>query len=124
MERFFIASGALSMALSIMAGSFGAHGLKSYFESSPYHAEVFQKAVFYQMIHSLGLFLIAWLSTRWPSSFVTYSGFLFIFGIFLFSGSLYTLSLTKIKWLGAITPFGGLSFIIGWILLFVVAVKS
>jgi len=123
MDRLFIAFGALFMFLSVVAGSFGAHGLKEYFKEFPYYGEVFGKAALYQMIHGLGLFVVAWLASRGPSQLIPWAGFLFIGGIFLFSGSLFVLSLTKIKWLGAITPLGGLAFLIGWICIFISSVK-
>ena len=112
------------MFIGILLGSFGAHRLKSYFEQYPYYADVYQKAVTYQFVHSLALILLGVLSIRWTTSLITLSGSAFCLGILLFSGSLYTLSLTKIKWLGAITPFGGLLFLAGWLLLMFASLKG
>lgn len=75
---------------------------------------VFEVAVRYQMYHALALIATAWMATKWPSSIVTTSGWCFVIGTILFSGSLYLLSLSGLKWLGAITPLGGLAFLAGW----------
>lgn len=103
------------MAAGIMLGAFGAHALKN--KLSAYSLNVYNKAVFYHFIHALGLFVIGWLSTQTNDPKIHIAGFLLFGGILIFSGSLYALALTDIKWLGAITPLGGLAFIAGWILL-------
>ena len=94
--------------LAVALGAFGAHGLKSILAQNETVA-IWDKAVFYHFIHAVMLFVIAgrrpWAAGAWWS---------FLAGIVIFSGSLYLLAVTNVKWLGAITPFGGLSFLIGW----------
>jgi uncharacterized membrane protein YgdD (TMEM256/DUF423 family) len=115
MERIFFAIGALSACLGVAAGAFGAHGLKSRLDAEM--LTVFETAVRYQMYHAFALFVVAWALTRWPGHLMETSGWLFIAGTILFSGSLYLLSLTGQRWLGAITPLGGLAFLAGWLCL-------
>jgi uncharacterized membrane protein YgdD (TMEM256/DUF423 family) len=115
MERTFVLIGALIAFIGVAAGAFGAHGLKNYLSAEM--LAIFETAVRYQMYHAFALFAVAWASTRFSSPFVTSSGWLFIAGIVIFSGSLYALSLTEIRWLGAITPIGGLAFLAGWLCL-------
>jgi len=105
------------MVLGVGAGAFGAHALESYFEEIPRFEATYQTAVRYHLIHGLALFAVAWVAGRWPGNLVNVSGYLIVAGIVLFSGSLYLLSLTDVRWLGAITPLGGAAFIAGWILL-------
>jgi uncharacterized membrane protein YgdD (TMEM256/DUF423 family) len=95
--------------LAVALGAFGAHGLKEVLIQNQ-TADVWEKAVFYQFIHVIMLFLLA---TRNP--FPTCPWFAFLIGVVLFSGSLYLLAVTNLKWLGAITPFGGVSFLVGWL---------
>jgi uncharacterized membrane protein YgdD (TMEM256/DUF423 family) len=76
--------------------------------------EIWETAVRYQLYHALALLAVAWVVTRWPSAAATAAGWLFIAGTLVFSGSLYALSLSGIRWLGAITPIGGVAFIAGW----------
>jgi uncharacterized membrane protein YgdD (TMEM256/DUF423 family) len=78
---------------------------------------VFETGVRYHLIHALGLLAVAWASTRWASAAIRAAGWLFAVGILVFSGSLYVLTLTGIRALGAITPLGGVAFIAGWLLL-------
>ena len=75
----------------------------------------FETGVRYHMYHALALLAVAWATARWPSAAVNASGWLFVAGIVLFSGSLYALSLSGVRWLGAITPLGGLAFLAGWL---------
>ena len=77
----------------------------------------FETGVRYHMYHALALLAVAWAAARWPSAAVNASGWLFVVGIVLFSGSLYALSLSGVRWLGAITPLGGLAFLAGWLCL-------
>jgi len=121
MIRLFLAAGALFAGLGVMLGAFGAHALEG--RVTPARIEVFETGVRYQMYHALGLLALAWVSSVWPSWQITWSGYLFIAGILIFSGSLYILVLTDTPWLGAVTPLGGLSFIAGWILLLWAAVS-
>src|SRR5215210_7747088 len=116
MDRFFFSLGAISAFLAVAAGAFGAHALRSCL--SPEYLAIFETATRYQMYHALGLVVVAWAVTRWPGALPQWSGWLFIAGTVLFSGSLYALSLTGIRWLGAITPLGGVAFLVGWLCLF------
>lgn len=122
MDRFFFAIGALFAFVGVAAGAFGAHGLKSRISADM--LAVFEVGVRYQMYHAFALFVVAWACTRWPVTLVNTAGVLFIVGTVIFSGSLYVLSLSGIKWLGAITPLGGLALLAGWACLFWVAFKS
>lgn len=122
MDRLFLAMGAFSALMSVTAGAFGTHALRT--RLSPEMLNVFEIGVRYQMYHSIALIAVAWVYTRWSTTLVSVSGFLFILGIILFSGSLYLLSLTGIKWLGAITPLGGLALLSGWACLIWVALRS
>jgi len=114
MTRFFLSIAAILGGLAVAAGAFAAHGLKD--SLSEHSLEIFDTAARYQMYHSLALMFVALLFSRSESaqSVLTLAGSAFITGTILFSGSLYGLSLTGIKWLGAITPLGGVAFIIGW----------
>lgn len=78
---------------------------------------MFETGVRYHLLHGLALLAVAWAASRWPSSLISVAGWLFIAGILIFSGSLYVLSMTGVRWLGAITPIGGLCFAIGWLVL-------
>ena len=109
MKHFFILGAALA-GLSVVAGAFGAHALKS--KLTPELLTIFETAARYQMYHALGLIMVTVVNEG--SILTTIAGWLFLGGIIIFSGSLYILSLTGIRWLGAITPIGGLAFIIGW----------
>lgn len=115
MDRFFFIAGSLSAFLAVALGAFAAHGLKSKLE--PEMLNIFEVGARYQMYHALALLAVAWASTRWPGASVNGAGWLFIAGTIIFSGSLYLLSLTGLRWLGAITPIGGLAFLLGWLLL-------
>lgn len=101
-------------ALSVGVGAFGAHGLEATLTANG-RLETFETAVKYQFYHTLALLLIGILMLNLQSNYFGYASICFILGIAIFSGSLYTLSLTNMKWLGAITPIGGLAFILGWI---------
>ncbi len=103
------------MLLDVALGAFGAHALKD--RLTPEMKAVFETGVRYQAYHALGLFLVAWLASQTASRAVPAAGWCFIIGTVLFSGSLYALSLSGVRWLGAITPLGGLLFIAGWALL-------
>ena len=115
MDRFFFTSGALMAFLAVGLGAFGAHALKS--RLSAEMLDIFEVGVRYHMYHALGLFAVAWASSHWPESNVNAAGWAFLVGIVIFSGSLYLLSAFGIRWLGAITPVGGLAFLIGWAIL-------
>lgn len=115
MERILMTVGAISAFLAVAAGAFGAHALKGRLTSE--FVAIFEVGVRYQMYHAFGLFVAAWACTKWPGASVTVAGWLFITGTIIFSGSLYALSLTGMRWLGAVTPFGGLAFLGGWLAL-------
>jgi uncharacterized membrane protein YgdD (TMEM256/DUF423 family) len=113
----WIAVGAALMALAVGMGAFGAHGLRDRLDA--YSMTVYEKAVFYHFVHSLGILLVALLAR---TSAITPAGqnrvaWLLLIGIIVFSGSLYALAVTGVRMLGAITPIGGLAFIVGWLVL-------
>ncbi|MDJ0806524.1 MAG: DUF423 domain-containing protein [Gammaproteobacteria bacterium] len=112
MARTFLTIGALSGLLCVMLGAFGAHGLQNQLPAD--HLEWWHKAVDYQAIHSLALLATGLLALQSRSAFLTWSGWSFLFGILIFSGSLYLLALTGFRQLGLLTPLGGLAFICGW----------
>ncbi|MBP3039211.1 DUF423 domain-containing protein [Bacillaceae bacterium Marseille-Q3522] len=121
--KLFILLGAVNAFLSVALGAFGAHGLEGKLE--PKYLETWKTAVNYQMFHATGLFIIGILLGKTPgSSLLSWSGWVMLIGVILFSGSLYVLSLTQIKVLGAITPFGGIAFLTAWLLLAIAAVKA
>lgn len=101
--------------LAVALGAFGAHALKPYLDE--YAKGIWQTAVFYHFIHSLAILAAGILAKIKPELKVKFICFSFITGIFLFSGSLYLLALTDLKWLGMVTPIGGLAFLTGWGLL-------
>ena len=115
---FWIKLGSILMFLAVALGAFGSHALRG--KITDYYLDVYKTAVLYHFMHALGLFIVAWISTINQDPKITWAGIAFVAGIVLFSGSLYTLSMTGIKWLGAITPLGGLSFLTGWFLLFLI----
>ena len=113
MNNPFISLGALSGLLAVSFGAFGAHALKNRFDD--YSLGVYTTAVEYQFYHSLALLAVGVIALALPQTVLLRSaGWLFLLGIVLFSGSLYVLAFTGVKWLGAITPLGGLAFIAGW----------
>jgi uncharacterized membrane protein YgdD (TMEM256/DUF423 family) len=114
MSRIFLAIAAIFGGLSVGAGAFAAHALRE--RLTERSLEIFETAARYQMYHALALLLVALLLSReeFPQTLLVASGWTFIIGILIFSGSLYALSLTEIKVLGAITPLGGAAFIAGW----------
>ncbi|MBA3894585.1 MAG: DUF423 domain-containing protein [Gemmatimonadales bacterium] len=115
MDRILFAVGAASALISVAAGAFGAHALRT--RLSPELLAVFETGARYQMYHAVGLFAAAWALTRWPGPWPARAGWLFVVGTLLFSGSLYALALSGVRWLGAITPLGGVAFLLGWICL-------
>ena len=116
MNLSWIQLGSLLMFLGVVLGAFGAHALRP--KLSPEEIEIYKTAVLYHLIHALALFLVAWLSTQSTDLKVQFAGLFFLVGVVLFSGTLYALAITDIKWLGFITPFGGFAFLAGWALLF------
>src|SRR5436190_3545573 len=108
MDRAFALAGAVSAFIAVAAGAFGAHALRA--RLSPELLAVFETGARYQMYHALGLMAVAWAVTRWPGALPQWAGWLFVVGTVLFSGSLYALALSGVRWLGAITPLGGVAF--------------
>jgi uncharacterized membrane protein YgdD (TMEM256/DUF423 family) len=116
--KLFVSLGALAAALGVALGAFGAHALKA--RLSVDMLAVWQTAVQYHLWHALGLVAVGLLAQHLPASVpVRVAGWLMLVGIVLFSGSLYALALSGTRWLGAITPFGGACFILGWLVLVV-----
>jgi uncharacterized membrane protein YgdD (TMEM256/DUF423 family) len=115
MDRLFLTLGALSAAIAVAAGAFGAHALRARLE--PRLLDVFETGARYQMYHALALVVVAWVAARWPGALASSAGWLFVAGTLLFSGSLYAMTLTGVRALGAITPIGGVCFIAGWVCL-------
>lgn len=112
MSRLFLVIGAVFGFLGVAAGAFAAHALRGMIP--PDLLAVFETGARYQMYHGLALLAVAWLSSQMPSRWITASGWLFVVGTVLFSGSLYALALTSNNRLGMITPFGGVAFLAGW----------
>ena len=113
--RFF-SLGAASALIAIATGAFGAHALKARLD--PASLAIFETGARYQMYHALGLIAVAFAASQWPASrTAVWAGWLFVAGTVLFSGSLYGLALTGVRWLGAVTPLGGLAFMLGWLCL-------
>lgn len=122
MPSTFFTLGALFGFLAVAAGAFGAHALEG--RLAPDRLETFELAARYQMYHALALLAVAWASTRWPGGATSAAGWLFVGGIVVFAGTLYGLGLGGPRWLGAITPVGGLSLLAGWLLLGWAAVRG
>lgn len=116
MQRWFLGFAALSGFLSASLGAFAAHGLKSYLDSD--ELALWQTGVQYQIYHSLALLAVGILYQQYPATPLKLSGSAFILGILLFPSSLYLLALGFPRAVGIMTPFGGLSFLIGWLALF------
>jgi len=115
MDRIFATLGALSGFIAVGAGAFGAHGLKT--RLTPDLLTVFETGARYQLVHALALLAVAWAIARWPGRAAVASGWCFVAGTVIFSGSLYLLALTGVRSLGAITPVGGVLLLAGWLLL-------
>ncbi len=122
MSKTILMTASVVLTLAVIIGAFGAHGLKSHLSNEM--MQVYKTGVEYHFYHALGLLLIGVLSVSMPSGLLNWSAIFLTLGIILFSGSLYIMAITGIKWLGAITPLGGLSFITGWIILFVAVWKK
>ncbi len=123
MRSTFLFLSACSALIAVGMGAFGAHGLKSIL--SPEMLVVYKTGVTYQMWHALGLGLIAMYQLQTPQSKLLYwAGWLMFSGIILFSCSLYVLALSELKWLGMITPLGGITFLAAWLLVALYAYKQ
>ena len=112
--RLFLTIAALFGGLAVAGGAFASHALRD--KLSDRALEIFEVGIRYQMYHALALILVALLLSRAEAGqlLLTIAGYAFIAGVLIFSGSLYALSFSGIKWLGAITPLGGAAFLIGW----------
>jgi len=114
MERRIFAAGSVLAGLGVVFGAFGAHSLRAWL--SPEMLGVFETGVRYQMYHALGLLALAWAIGRWPERRLLPVAWLLLAGTVVFSGSLYILVFTGARWIGAITPIGGVTLIAGWVL--------
>lgn len=119
--RTFVILGALLGGLGVAAGAFGAHALRTQLE--PRMLEVFETGVRYQLVHALALLAAAWLVQQTGATAAQVAGWAFVAGVVLFSGSLYALAFTGIRGLGAVTPVGGVAFLVGWAALAVAALR-
>jgi uncharacterized membrane protein YgdD (TMEM256/DUF423 family) len=112
MERIVFSVGSILGGLAVALGAFGAHALRDHLSAR--QLEVFETGVRYQMYHALALLALAWAIDRWPQRNLNTAAALLIAGTIVFSGSLQLLALTDIRWLGMVTPFGGVMLILGW----------
>lgn len=120
MDRTFVLIGALAGVIGVALGAFGAHGLRG--RLSPEMLAVFETGVRYQMYHALALLALGALGPTMAGRLATIAGWAFTAGIVIFSGSLYLLALTDVRILGAITPLGGVAFLVGWACLAIAAI--
>ncbi len=118
MHKLFLLTASISGALAVSLGAFGAHALKAKLSASGL-LSTYETAVAYHFYHTMALLAIGLLAMKFPSATLNWSGYAMIAGLVIFSGSLYVLCLSGVRWLGAITPIGGLALIAGWVLLFV-----
>lgn len=120
--KLFFGIGALLGGLGVAAGAFGAHALRG--QLAPDRLQLYEVAVRYQMWHALALLATAWAVQQWPGQLTSTAGWLFVGGVVIFSGTVYALSLGAPRWLGAVTPIGGLCLIAAWGLLLVAALRK
>ena len=121
--KLFLILGGINAALVVMLGAFGAHGLKTKLTAEM--LAVYQTGVHYHLFHALGLLAVGLVATQMADSvYLKWSGWLMLVGIILFSGSLYVLSVSGLRWLGMVTPFGGVAFIAAWIVFVIAIAKS
>ena len=123
MGQTLLLLGAIVMFIGVGAGAFGAHALAGMLAETGREG-TFETAVRYQMYHGLALLAVALLVRQNPSALLSWSGWLFFIGVLIFSGSLYLLIFSGMRWLGAITPIGGAAFLAGWCCLFLFALRS
>ena len=127
-ERFLLVASGIAGCLAVALGAFGAHALRGMLAALPdgdARLKVWETAAHYHLVHAIAVAIAAYAAGRAASpALASYAGYCFLAGILLFSGSLYAMGLTGVRALGAITPFGGLSFIAGWALLAVTAWRS
>lgn len=112
--RGLLLTGVAASLLGVAAGAFGAHALSARLTEEM--LTIFETGVRYQMYHGLALVALAPVAARWPDPLWAWAGSLFLFGVLVFSGSLYVLALTGVRWLGAVTPLGGAALLAGWAL--------
>lgn len=124
MDRVLFCFAALFGFLGVGLGAFGAHALRGQPNIDARMLEIFETGVRYQMYHALALIGVAWACSRFPGTLAPLSGWLFVAGTVIFSGSLYLLVLTGLRWFGAITPIGGVALLAGWALLLIAAIRS
>jgi uncharacterized membrane protein YgdD (TMEM256/DUF423 family) len=123
MAKLFLILGGINAALVVMLGAFGAHGLKTKLTAEM--LAVYQTGVHYHLFHALGLLAVGLVASQIADSvWLKWSGWLMLLGIILFSGSLYVLSVSGMRWLGMVTPFGGVAFIAAWIVFVIAVAKS
>jgi uncharacterized membrane protein YgdD (TMEM256/DUF423 family) len=121
--KVWLVLGSVGMLLAVVMGAFGAHALKK--ALAPDLMSIYETAVHYHVYHALGLLVVGLLALHLPATaLLRWAGILMTAGLVLFSGSLYTLSLSGIRWLGAITPIGGTAFLVAWLLLAVAVVRA
>jgi uncharacterized membrane protein YgdD (TMEM256/DUF423 family) len=121
--KLFLILGGINAALVVMLGAFGAHGLKAKLTAEM--LAVYQTGVHYHLFHALGLLAVGLVASQIADSvWLKWSGWLMLVGIILFSGSLYVLSVSGLRWLGMVTPFGGVAFIAAWIVFVIAIAKS
>jgi len=113
--KIFLIAGSLNAMLAVMLGAFAAHGLKKTLADDLLN--VFQTGVQYHFYHALGLIAVGLIAMQIQSPTIKLSGWLMLTGIVLFSGSLYLLAISGMRWLGMVTPFGGVCFIVAWAML-------
>ncbi|MES2886309.1 MAG: DUF423 domain-containing protein [Pseudomonadota bacterium] len=121
LAQFAVLAGAVYGFLGVGFGAFGAHALKA--RLAPEMLAVWKTAVEYQLYHALALVLVGLIATQKPSVAINNAAICFVLGVLVFSGSLYVLALSGVRWLGAVTPIGGLLLLAGWALLFWAALK-
>ena len=122
MVKFWFIAAAISGFLSVAFGAFGAHTLKNVLDE--YGKSIYEKAVLYQMFHTIALFVVGILQHFVKDTSFSIAGWGFLIGILLFSGSLYAFAATGVKWLATITPFGGVAFLFGWFWLALTIIKG
>jgi len=121
MSKTFFGLGAIFAFLAVAAGAFGAHALRA--RLAPDRMDLFELAARYQMYHSLALIAAAWAADRFQNGAANNSGWFFLVGILIFCGTIYGLAFGAPRWFGAITPIGGLCFLIGWAMLAIAALR-
>lgn len=120
--RVFLALGSASAFLAVAGGAFGAHALRRRLDENL--LAVFETGIRYQMYHALALLAVAWAMDRWGGGLVAASGWLFVAGTVVFSGSLYLLALSGQRMFGAVTPIGGVAFLGGWLVLLIGVLRA